>query len=137
MTWRWVFWATSIFDGVVQVACLLLLRETHHPTILAAKAKALRASTGNQDLHTKWQGPDHSMKKILMKSCVRPFIMLATQPALQAMALFRAYQYGLMVIVDSANVAAVLDLTFDSISFSQHSRESSKERTTRVLVEQA
>ena len=89
VTWRWVFWATSIFDGVVQAACFFFLRETHHPTILAKKAKALRIYTGNEKLHTKWQGPDHSMKKILMKSLVRPFIMLTTQPALQAMALFR------------------------------------------------
>lgn len=34
-----------------------------------------------------------------MKSLVRPFIMLTTQPALQAMALYRAYQYGLMYLV--------------------------------------
>jgi hypothetical protein len=39
------------------------------------------------------------MKKLIMKSLVRPLIMLGTQPALQAMALFRAYQYGLMYLV--------------------------------------
>ncbi|KAK4504157.1 hypothetical protein PRZ48_005073 [Zasmidium cellare] len=94
-----VFWATSIFDLAVQLVCFVLLRETHHPTILAVKAKKLRATTGNQDFHTKWQTPDHSMKKILMKALVRPFIMLTTQPALQAMALFRGYQYGLMYLV--------------------------------------
>ncbi|KJX97714.1 hypothetical protein TI39_contig468g00008 [Zymoseptoria brevis] len=99
VTWRWVFWATSIFDGVVQIACVVLLKETHHPTILKNKAKRLRKTTGNPDLHTKWDGPDHSMKKLLMKSLVRPFIMLTTQPALQAMALFRGYQYGLMYLV--------------------------------------
>jgi hypothetical protein len=99
VTWRWVFWATSIFDGAVQLACVVLLKETHHPTILKNKAKRLRKMTGNPDLHTKWDGPDHSMRKILMKSLVRPFIMLTTQPALQAMALFRGYQYGLMYLV--------------------------------------
>ncbi|KAF2170000.1 hypothetical protein M409DRAFT_64388 [Zasmidium cellare ATCC 36951] len=56
ITWRWVFWATSIFDLAVQL-------------------------------------------KILMKALIRPFIMLTTQPALQAMALFRGYQYGLMYLV--------------------------------------
>lgn len=34
-----------------------------------------------------------------MKALVRPFIMLTTQPALRAMALFRGYQYGLMYLV--------------------------------------
>ncbi|KAF2211749.1 hypothetical protein CERZMDRAFT_42901 [Cercospora zeae-maydis SCOH1-5] len=99
ISWRWVFWTTSIFDAVVQIACFILLRETHHPTILANKVKTLKRATGNQDLHTKWQGPEHTMKKKLMKSCVRPWIMLTTQPALQAMALFRGYQYGLMYLV--------------------------------------
>lgn len=98
-TWRWVFWSTSIFDAAVQVLAFFFLRETYPAALLAKKAKALRIETGNQELHTKWQGPNHSMKKILMKSLVRPFIMLTTQPALQAMALFRAYQYGLMYLV--------------------------------------
>lgn len=98
-TWRWVFWATSIFDAAVQVACFFLLKETFAPAILAKKAAHLRRLTGNIQLHTKWQGPDHSMKKLITKSLVRPLIMLGTQPALQAMALFRAYQYGLMYLV--------------------------------------
>lgn len=101
ISWRWVFWATSIFDGAVQIVSFVLLKETHHPTILKKKAMALRKSTGNEALHTKWQGPDHSMKKILMKSLIRPFIMLTTQPALQAMSLFRGFQYGIMYLVFS------------------------------------
>lgn len=64
-SWRWVFWITSIFDLAVQLACFLLLRETHHPTILKNKAKAFRRATGNPNLHTKWQGPDHSMREDL------------------------------------------------------------------------
>jgi len=98
-TWRWVFWATSIFDAAVQFACFFLLKETFAPAILAKKAAHLRRTTGNTQLHTKWQDPEHSMKKLIMKSLVRPLIMLGTQPALQAMALFRAYQYGLMYLV--------------------------------------
>lgn len=98
-TWRWVFWATSIFDAMVQVACFFLLKETFAPAILAKKAARLRKLTGNQDLHTKWQGAEHTTKKLIMKSLVRPMIMLGTQPALQAMAFFRAYQYGLMYLV--------------------------------------
>ncbi|KAL9035377.1 MAG: hypothetical protein Q9180_004895 [Flavoplaca navasiana] len=85
-TWRWVFWMTSLFDMAVQILASAFLDETFPPVLLAKKAMALRKQTGNEALHTKWQGPDHSMKKILMKSLVRPFIMLGTQPALQAMA---------------------------------------------------
>ncbi|KAL8959223.1 MAG: hypothetical protein Q9183_005673 [Haloplaca sp. 2 TL-2023] len=97
-TWRWVFWMTSLFDIAVQILAFAFLDETFPPILLAKKAKALRKQTGNEALHTKWQGRDHSMKKLLMKSLVRPFIMLGTQSALQAMALFRGYRYGLMYL---------------------------------------
>lgn len=80
--WRWVFWATSIFDALVQVACFFLLKETFAPAILANKVARLQHLTGNLRLNTKWQGPDHSTKKLIMKSLVRPLIMLRTQPAL-------------------------------------------------------
>ncbi|KEF52091.1 uncharacterized protein A1O9_11717 [Exophiala aquamarina CBS 119918] len=98
-TWRWVFWSTSIFDAAVQVLALALLPETYPAAILLKKAKELRKQTGNQELHTDREGPDHSMGKIMTKSLARPFIMLCTQPALQLMSLFRAYLYGLMYLV--------------------------------------
>lgn len=91
ISWRWVFFATSIFDLAVQIACFFLLRETHHPTILRRKAQALRKYTGDEMLYAECEGPEHSMKKLLMKSLVRPLIMLTTQPALQAMSLFRGW----------------------------------------------
>lgn len=75
------------------------LPETYAPAILAKKAKKLRKTTGNQNLRTKYQNPDHSFAKILRKNLVRPFIMLGTQPAIQVMALYRAYLYGVMYLV--------------------------------------
>lgn len=74
------------------------MKETFAPAILSTKAKQLRQKTGNTALYTKWQGPEHATQKMIMKSLVRPFIMLTTQPALQTMALYRAYQYGLMYL---------------------------------------
>ncbi|KAK5945209.1 hypothetical protein PMZ80_002413 [Knufia obscura] len=111
-TWRWAFWGTSLFDLVVQLACFFFLKETFAPAILAKKTKVLKQQTGNQQLHTKWQGPDHTTKKLVMKSLIRPFIMLTTQPALQAMALYRAYQYGLMYLV-FATFPAVFEEVYD------------------------
>ncbi|KAL1614680.1 hypothetical protein SLS54_009553 [Diplodia seriata] len=98
-TWRWVFWSVSIADVMVQILATIWLRETYAPAILAKKAKQLRKTTGNQNLRTEWQNPDHSFAKILRKNLVRPFIMLGTQPAIQVMALYRAYLYGVMYLV--------------------------------------
>merc|ERR1711977_706046 len=98
-TWRWVFWGTSILDLFVQILATLFLHETYPPKILAVKAKKLIQETGNTALHTKWQNPDHTFGHILRKNLVRPFAMLATQPTIQVMALYRAYIYGLKYLV--------------------------------------
>lgn len=84
---------------MVQALAFAFLAETYPSTILLKRAKKLRKQTGNHELHTEREGPEHSMKKILIKSLARPFIMFFTQPALQLMSLFRAYLYGLMYLV--------------------------------------
>ncbi|OJD19133.1 hypothetical protein AJ78_00919 [Emergomyces pasteurianus Ep9510] len=101
-TWRWIFWSVSIVDVGVQVVAFLFLKETYAPKILAKKAKKLRKCTGNNALRTKWEMENRSFWKLLRKSLVRPFIMLGTQPTIQALALYRAYLYGLMYLVLSS-----------------------------------
>lgn len=98
-TWRWVFWGTSILDLFVQILATLFLHETYPPKILAVKAKKLIQETGNTALHTKWQNSDHTFGHVLRKNLVRPFVMLATQPTIQVMALYRAYIYGLKYLM--------------------------------------
>jgi hypothetical protein len=83
----------------VQVLGILFLQETYAPAILAKKARRLRQSTGNFELRTKYQEPDQTLGKILRKNLVRPFRMLLTQPAIQVMAIYRAFLYGVMYLV--------------------------------------
>ncbi|OMP88507.1 putative transporter [Diplodia seriata] len=121
-TWRWVFWSVSIADVMVQILATIWLRETYAPAILAKKAKQLRKTTGNQNLRTEWQNPDHSFAQILRKNLVRPFIMLGTQPAIQVMALYRAYLYGVMYLVLSTFALVFKDeynmtLTISSLNY--------------------
>ncbi|KAF6805695.1 MFS multidrug transporter [Colletotrichum sojae] len=99
LSWRWIFWTVSIADAVVQILAFLFLSETYPPKILAVKAKKLRKTTGNENLHTEFDRPDRTFGQTLRKNLVRPFRMLFTQPALQITALYRAYLYGLMYLV--------------------------------------
>jgi MFS family permease len=99
ITWRWVFWSTSAIDAAVQVLAFLFLNETYAPRILAIKAKKLRHETGDKLWHTQWETPDRSFGKVLRTNLARPFIMLFTQPAIQVLALYRAYLYGIMYLV--------------------------------------
>ncbi|GKT59790.1 MFS multidrug transporter [Colletotrichum tofieldiae] len=99
LSWRWIFWTVSIADALVQILAFLFLSETYAPRILSVKAKKLRKTTGNQDLHTEYDRPDRTFGQTLRKNLVRPFRMLFTQPALQITAVYRAYLYGLMYLV--------------------------------------
>ncbi|TQB75842.1 hypothetical protein MPDQ_001442 [Monascus purpureus] len=98
-TWRWVFYATTIVDGAIQVLGLFLLRETYAPVILKTKAKKLRKSTGDPDYKTAEERADKTLVKLLRVSLVRPFRLLATQPIIQALACYMAYVYGLMYLM--------------------------------------
>lgn len=86
-------------DGLVQLLACLFLRETYAPKILAVQKKKLQAKTGNNHLRTEYDRPDRTLGQVLRRSFIRPFLMLSTEPAIQALALYRAYQYGLMYLV--------------------------------------
>ncbi|GAD99296.1 MFS multidrug transporter [Paecilomyces variotii No. 5] len=98
-TWRWVFYATSIADAVIQTAGFFLLQETYAPQILKVKANKIRKETGDPSWHTEFESPDKTIFSILRVSMVRPFRLLATQPIVQALAVYMAYMYGLMYLM--------------------------------------
>ncbi|KAF9887939.1 hypothetical protein FE257_009461 [Aspergillus nanangensis] len=98
-TWRWVFYATSIADGLIQVAGMFLLRETYGPVILQKRAKKIRKETGDASFQTEAEKQNKTLPQVLRAALIRPFRMLTTQPIVQAVAVYMAYIYGLMYLV--------------------------------------
>ena len=98
-TWRWAFWATSIADGVIQISGFFFLQESFPPKLLHQKAEKLRKETGNMNLHTEFEHPERSLANLMKRSLIRPFILLGTQPIVQALAIYMAYIYGLIYLV--------------------------------------
>ncbi|KAK7525828.1 MFS multidrug transporter-like protein [Phyllosticta citriasiana] len=98
-TWRWVFWATSIADAIIQISGLFFLQETYAPVLLNRKAAALRKETNNPALHTEYETPDKSLSTVLGTALIRPFRLLGTQPIVQFLAVYMAFLYGLMYLV--------------------------------------
>ena len=86
-TWRWVFWAPSVVDILLQILGLFLLRETYHPVLLRRKAKRLQKETGNKSLRSEYDDEDMTVIKRLSTSLVRPLILMTTQPIVQVLAL--------------------------------------------------
>ncbi|PWY75800.1 putative efflux pump antibiotic resistance protein [Aspergillus eucalypticola CBS 122712] len=98
-TWRWVFYATSIADGVIQVAGLFFLQETYAPIILKKRAKKLRKETADTNYQTEFERQNKTLGEIMGGALIRPFRLLSTQPIVQALAAYMAYIYGTMYLV--------------------------------------
>jgi multidrug resistance protein len=98
-TWRWVFYATTIADALIQICGLFFLQETYTPVLLHRKKKNLIKETGNEALHTEFDRPDRTLGKTIRISLIRPFRLLGTQIIVQVLALYMAYLYGLMYLV--------------------------------------
>ncbi len=103
-TWRWCFWVIVIVNAVVQVIAFFFLRETYAPRLLLVKARALRASTGNLKLQTKWEqsDADRTILGLLRIALSRPWVMLATQPIIQLFALYQAFNFGTLYLLISS-----------------------------------
>lgn len=98
-TWRWCFWATTIFTAMVQSFGVFFLQETYAPKLLEWKRNKLRKETGNMELHTEFDNPDRTLLKTITIAMKRPFKLLGTQPIVQVLACYMAYLYGLMYLM--------------------------------------
>jgi hypothetical protein len=101
-TWQWVFWSTSIFSAVIQLACVLFVRgqlpdpreasqetltgrpESYAPVLLQRRAAKLTRQTGR--LHRTEYDDDHSASQTMATAMSRPFRFLFTQPIIQVLA---------------------------------------------------
>ena len=117
-SWRWAFWAISILDGCIQLIATLFFRQTFAPVLLGRKAEKLRKETGNRKLRTKWERSDRTFTKIAQAGMARPFILLATQPILQCLALYIAYIFGLVYFALTTYSALWTEHYHESISIS-------------------
>ena len=84
---------------MIQISGLFFLKETYPPILLHRKAEKLRKETGNSAFHTEFEHPERSFVNTMERSLVRPFVLLGTQPIVQALALYAAYLYGIMYLV--------------------------------------
>ncbi|ROW05468.1 hypothetical protein VSDG_00228 [Cytospora chrysosperma] len=98
-SWRWIFYATTIADALIQTAGVFLLQETYTPVLLRWRKERLVRETGNTALHTDFDDPERTAARTLATAFQRPFRLLLTQPIIQVLALYMMYLYGLMYLV--------------------------------------
>lgn len=96
--WPWLFWVVSIFDATLILTGLFIFHETFAPIILSGKAKFLNKARGMQHYTTEFKRSVPTLKNRLSVSLTRPVRLLATQPILQLMSLYLAYNFGVLYI---------------------------------------
>jgi hypothetical protein len=100
-TWRWMFWATSIFQAVMILVAFPAFQETHEPRILKSRAERIRRETGCQQYYTADErlNSDKSPYRVLSRALIRPLRLLAFHPIIQIASLISAFYYGILYIV--------------------------------------
>lgn len=98
-TWRWSFWSVTIFGVVVQVLVFFTLEETFAPVILKRKKERLRKETGNELLHTPYEGNNRNFRTVTTQALSRVFVMLGTQPIVQYLAVYQSLTYGIIYLM--------------------------------------
>ncbi|KAF4992156.1 hypothetical protein FGRMN_7362 [Fusarium graminum] len=100
VSWRWMFWSTSLFQVAMAALSFTIFRETYAPIILKLRAKKLRKETG-QPYYTYEERiqEERSPAKVLGQAMTRPLRLLAFHPIIQVTAVISAIDYGLLYIV--------------------------------------
>lgn len=100
-SWRWIFWSTSVLQGLLVIMSVLVFRETYAPVILRRIAKEKRESTGNLQYCSREERlyAEKSTSRRLLQHLSRPLRLLIFHPIVQAQACYSAFNYGILYIV--------------------------------------
>ncbi|KAM0386981.1 hypothetical protein ACHAQC_011170 [Fusarium culmorum] len=103
VTWRWMFWSTSLFQVAMAALSFTTFQETYAPAILKQRAQRLREETG-EPYYTYEERTQEEMPltKVLVQAMTRPLRLLAFHPIIQVAAVISALGYGLLYIVLSS-----------------------------------
>jgi multidrug resistance protein len=94
--WRWLYWIQLILAGIVWFLITFTVPETYAPTILAARAKKLRAKT-NDAMHVTEQDLDERpFTERLWIFLVRPVQLLFLEPIVFLVSVYMSVLYGLL-----------------------------------------
>ncbi|KAF9772441.1 hypothetical protein IL306_009859 [Fusarium sp. DS 682] len=89
--WRWVFWIMAIFKGVMTIATVFFLAETHHPTIQRKRSKNTSEATPSKE--------GSKVSQVLLRSLMRPMRMLIRSPIVTGLSLYLALIYAYLYLL--------------------------------------
>ncbi|KAK5704727.1 hypothetical protein LTR17_021641 [Elasticomyces elasticus] len=115
--WRWIFWVLSIFDALLILVALVAFPETYGQILLHRKARALTKQTGRPHF-TTYDTQSQSLALKLKNGLLRPCRLLLTQPTVQLVSVFMAFNYGTLFFVLSSYATLWTEDYHESVSTS-------------------
>ncbi|KAK0455696.1 MFS general substrate transporter [Desarmillaria tabescens] len=112
--WEWVFWSVSIADAILQIAGFIFLEETYVPELQKRRARALRKSTGNVMIRSRFEQPNRHWTSVMTQGMIKPLKFLATEPIVQVFALYMAVLYGVLYLSLSSFVKVYTDQYYEN-----------------------
>jgi DHA1 family multidrug resistance protein-like MFS transporter len=100
--WRWTMYISAIMGFLGFGLCVLFLRETYPPAILATKAGQLRRQTKNWGIHAKQEEVEVDFHELLTNNFSRPIRILITEPIVLLITIYMSFIYGLLYVFLSA-----------------------------------
>ncbi|KAI0011045.1 MFS general substrate transporter [Xylariaceae sp. FL0662B] len=94
--WRWLYWIQLILSFVVWILITFTVPETYAPTILARRAKKLRAETGRKDYVTEQDLDTRPFGERMRIFLIRPFQLLFLELIVFLISVYMSVLYGLL-----------------------------------------
>lgn len=119
-TWRWMFWATTVLQVVLELSSLLVFHESYAPVLLRTRARKLREETGDSRYHAEIEMRESGRSAVwkLSHSLSRPLRLLAFHPIIQIQAILGGVNYGLLYFALSSFSTLYVSAYGESISIS-------------------
>ncbi|KAK1092881.1 hypothetical protein LTR48_003447 [Friedmanniomyces endolithicus] len=99
--WRCIFWVLSIFDALLLLLAFFVFPETFGQLLLYRKAHKLTLETGKPHI-TEFATLSQPLSIKLKNGFLRPSRLLLTQPIMQVVGVFMAFNYGKLFFVLSS-----------------------------------
>ncbi|KAF3926353.1 hypothetical protein AA313_de0202322 [Arthrobotrys entomopaga] len=96
--WRWIFYVLAIALALVSIVSTFLLDETHHPTLLRRKARALNKAN-NTDKYRSIFHSDLPASEVFTRAIWRPIKMLVFSPIILLLSLYVSVVYGYLYLI--------------------------------------
>lgn len=119
-TWRWMFWATTILQCILELTSFFIFRKSYAPVLLRWRAKTLRTETGDSRFHAEIEMRESGRSAAwkISRSLSRPVRLLAFHPIIQIQAILSGVNYGLLYFALASFSSSYVSAYGDAVAIS-------------------